>query len=257
MSIPPPPPPEPDPQWGPRGQAWQPGDPPGWNAPPAPAPMSQRTNVLAIVAFVMSIVCAIPLVPLILGIVALNQIRERGENGKGLAIAAIVIHSMTLVFYAFVLVAGLSGVLDDAPKRDTGGQVTAPGSSELENIRTGDCFNTEDDLAQYNDKDAAEAAPSVRIVPCDQPHKGEVYAVFDLEDGVYPGTERLVSSADESCGSTALTDYAGPATKLPAELNSYYYFPSSDTWTLGDRQVTCFLGDPGGPSTGSVRASVP
>ncbi|WP_327418572.1 DUF4190 domain-containing protein [Streptomyces sp. NBC_01233] len=211
--------------------------------------------MLAIVAFVMAIVCAIPLVPLILGIVALNQIRERGEKGKGLAIAAIVIHAATLVFYGIVLVLAFSGVLDDAPERDTSGQVTAPGSSELEDIRRGDCFNTDDDLAQNDDKDGTRAARSVRIVPCDQPHKGEVYTVFDLEDGAYPGTQKIISIADENCSGTALTDYTGPATKPPDKpIPSYYYFPSSDTWALGDRQVACFLADPSGTSTGSVRA---
>ncbi|MGW2562796.1 DUF4190 domain-containing protein [Streptomyces sp. NPDC001514] len=263
MSIPPQPPTSPEPypqpgpygQQGPYGQPGQPGPyggPQGWYAAPP-----QKTNTLAVVAFVMSIVCALPLVPLILGIIALSQIRNRGEKGKGFAIAAIAIHSATIAFYALVLILGLSGALDDGPepKRDTSGQVTSPGSSDVQDIREGDCFNTDDDLAEYGDKDGGQASFSVRIVPCDQSHEGEAYAVFDLEDGPYPGTEKVISIAEEKCAGTPLTDYVGDAAKLPETLEVYYYHPQSAGWTLGDREVTCFLGDTSGSSTGSVRAA--
>lgn len=206
----------------------------------------------------MSIVCALPLVPIVLGIIALSQIKSRGEKGKGLAIAAIVIHALTIAFYGTFVVLGLTGALDDvAPKqRDTtSGQVTGPVSSGVTEIRKGDCFNTNDDLAQYNDEDGSQAARSVRIVPCDQPHKGEAYAVFDLEGGTYPGTEKVTSSAEEKCSGTALSTYVGDNPKLSDKLEVYYYYPQAATWILGDREVTCFVGDPGGPTTGSVRAA--
>ncbi|MCJ1677642.1 DUF4190 domain-containing protein [Streptomyces sp. APSN-46.1] len=261
MSIPPQPPssPGPYPQSGPYGQPGQPGPyggPQGWYAPQQ-TPLSQKTNSLAIVAFVMSILCGLPMVPLILGIVALSQIRDRGEKGKGLAIAAIVIHVATIAFYALMLILGLSGALDDgpSPKRDTSGQVTSPGSSDVKDIRKGDCFNTDDDLAEYDEKEGGQAF-SVRIVPCDQAHEGEAYAVFDVEDGPYPGAEKVVSIAEEKCAGTALTDYVGDAAKLPQTLEVFYYHPQSVSWAFGDREVTCFLGDTsGGSSTGSVRAT--
>ncbi|MCI4084622.1 MULTISPECIES: DUF4190 domain-containing protein [Streptomyces] len=258
MSIPPGPPssPEPYPQPGPYGQPGQPapfGAPQGWY--PAPAP--QKTNALAVVAFVMSLVCALPLVPLVLGIVALSQIRTRGEKGKGLAVAAIVIHGVTIAFYGILLVLGLSGALDDgpSPKRDTSGQVTDSGSSKVSDIRKGDCFNTNGDLAEYQDEDGGEASFSVRVLPCDQPHEGEAYAVFNLDNGVYPGTEKVTSLAEEKCAGTLLTDYVGKDPKLSEKLEVYYYFPQATTWALGDREVTCFLGDTSGASTGSVRAT--
>ncbi|MFD9407695.1 DUF4190 domain-containing protein [Streptomyces sp. NPDC059989] len=254
MSIPPQPPssPEPYPQPGPYG------GPQGWPGGYAPPPMpSRKTNPLAIVAFVMSLVCAIPFVPLILGIVALSQIRSRGEQGKGLAIAAIAIHGATIAFYAILVALGLSGALDDgpAPKRDTGGQVTDPGSSKVNDIRMGDCFNTGGDLADYQDEDGGQASFSVRIVPCDQPHEAEAYAVFDLEGGAYPGTEKVTAMAEEKCSGTKLTDYVGAKPKLSEKMEMYYYFPQSTTWAFGDREVTCFLGDTTGSSTGSVRTT--
>ncbi|WP_326588618.1 DUF4190 domain-containing protein [Streptomyces sp. NBC_01294] len=274
MSIPPQPPSSPEPypqsgqpgpygqpgQPGPYGQPGQPGDPgqpyaggpQGWHVPP----QSQKTNALAIVAFVMSIVCALPLVPLILGIIALSQIRSRGEKGKGFAVAAIVIHGVTLALTAVLVVLGIAGALGDgpSPKRDTSGQVTDSGSSKVSDIRLGDCFNTDDNLAEYEDKDGGQASLSVRIVPCEQAHQGEAYSVFELEEGPYPGTEKVVSIVEEKCAGPALTTYVGKDAKLSDKLEVYYYYPQSTTWILGDREVTCFIGDASGSSTGSVRA---
>lgn len=265
MSIPPQPPssPQPYPQSGPYGQPGLPGQPgpyggpQGWYAPHQMPPTSQKTNALAIVAFVMSLVCAIPLVPLILGIVALSQIRNRGEKGKGFAIAGIAIHSATIVFYAILLTIGYSGVLDKGPtpQRDTSGQVTTPGSSSVEDIRKGDCFNTGGKLAEYNDKDGGQAGFSVPIVPCGEPHEGEAYSVFDLEDGPYPGKDKVISIAEEKCAGKALTDYVGDEAKLPETVEVFYYYPQPATWIRGDREVTCFLGRTSGTSTGSLRAT--
>ncbi|MFC5799433.1 DUF4190 domain-containing protein [Streptomyces formicae] len=269
MSIPPQPPssPGPYPQPGQPGPYGQPGQPGPYGQPGQAGPYGgqqgwyagpqQKNNTLAVVAFVMSIVCALPFIPLILGIIALSQIRKSGEKGRGFAIAAIAIHGATIAFYALVAVLGLTGALDDGPepRRDTSGQVTSPGSSDVQDIREGDCFTTADDLAEYGDEDGAQAAFSVRIVPCDQPHEGEAYAVFDLEDGPYPGTEKVASVAEEKCAGTTLTDYVGDAAKLPETLEVYFYHPESAGWTLGDREVTCFLGDTSGSSTGSVRAT--
>ncbi|MGZ9932644.1 DUF4190 domain-containing protein [Streptomyces sp. NC-S4] len=264
MSIPPQPPSSPGPygqpgQPGPYGQPGQPGPPPYGGAPQGwYPPQQQKTNVLAIVAFVMALVCGIPLVPLILGIVALSQIKSRGEKGKGLAVAAIVIHSLVIVLWIVVVALGLTGSLgDDAPKKrdTTTGQVTGPASSGVTEIRKGDCFNTKDDLTEYGDEDGTQAARSVTIVPCTQPHKGEAYAVFDLDSGAYPGNDKVIKSAEEKCSGTALSSYVGDNPKLSEKLEVYYYYPQAATWVLGDREVTCFMGDPAGPTTGSVRAA--
>ncbi|NXY94652.1 septum formation family protein [Streptomyces sp. BR123] len=211
----------------------------------------------AVVAFVMSLVCALPTVPLVLGLVALSQIRKTGEKGRGLAIAAIVIHAVTLAFTVLVLALGLSGVLGDgpAPRRDTSGRVTTPGSSDVQDIRKGDCFNTDDDLAKTQEKEGTQARFSVRTVPCGQPHEGEAYDVFDLENGAYPGEDKVVAIAEEKCGGKALTDYVGNASNLPKTLEVFYYYPQAASWTLGDREVTCFLGTANGTSTGSARST--
>ncbi|MEU7552595.1 septum formation family protein [Streptomyces sp. NPDC044571] len=139
------------------------------------------------------------------------------------------------------------------PERDSSGKVTAPGSTDVSDVRVGGCFNTDDDLADYKNPNGAQAALTVRVVPCDQSHKAEVYGVFDLDDRPYPGKEAVFAAAEKKCGGTALTDYVGEAAKLPESLGSSYYTADSNSWDAGDREVTCFVADSGGPSTGSVR----
>jgi len=67
----------------------------------ATAPLTTRTNVLAVIAFI----CAffVSIVGAILGIIALRQIKRTGELGSGLAKAAIAVG-----FAFFVLNIGIA-----------------------------------------------------------------------------------------------------------------------------------------------------
>jgi hypothetical protein len=96
--------------------------------PPAPYPPyrpSRPTNGLAIASLVCSIAgfatCVSAPVGAVLGHVARRQIRERGEEGDGLALAGIIVGWILtgllvayLLFIGVVLVLGLSGVFDTA-----------------------------------------------------------------------------------------------------------------------------------------------
>lgn len=82
---------------------------PGTGYPPygaygAPAP---RTNPLAIASLVAAVVslCGIgSIAGIVLGVVALNQIKTSGESGRGLAIAGIIVGAVTLLFSLLWLV---------------------------------------------------------------------------------------------------------------------------------------------------------
>ncbi|MFZ3467562.1 septum formation family protein [Streptomyces sp. 4.24] len=150
--------------------------------------------------------------------------------------------------FVLVLLLGLTGALVHAPRAV---------SEDLQDLRKGDCFNTADDLKDYDKGGGGIAAPTVNTVPCDEPHKAEVYAVFTLPEGPFPGPKKIVALATEKCTTTtALTDYVGDA-ELPDTLRIYFYGPHPSAWAFGDRDITCFVGDASGSSTGSVRASAP
>ncbi|UGT52828.1 DUF4190 domain-containing protein [Nocardia asteroides] len=106
-----------------------PQQPPVYGATPAPGyqpygayPQPQGTNGLAIGALVSSLVglctCIGSIVGIILGVMALNQIKERGGEGRGMALAGIWIGAITLVlgllYVVFVIVLGVAGGLDSS-----------------------------------------------------------------------------------------------------------------------------------------------
>jgi hypothetical protein len=63
------------------------------------APVVRRTSTLSVVALVAAFVVSVAGV--VLGILALVQIRRTGEAGRGLAIAAIVIGVLVTAFFIF------------------------------------------------------------------------------------------------------------------------------------------------------------
>lgn len=98
------------PTWGQQGpvqQGWSPGGwaPSGYGQPDAypPPPWGGRrpTNTLAVVSLVLAFVCAPA--GLVLGVVARRQIRRTGEEGAGLALAAIIVGSLWTALLAALL----------------------------------------------------------------------------------------------------------------------------------------------------------
>ncbi|WP_215394780.1 MULTISPECIES: DUF4190 domain-containing protein [unclassified Leucobacter] len=114
-------------------------------APPQPvyapsAPMQPRLNTMALISLILGIVglfvFGIPaVVAVVLGHIALSQIKKRGERGRGLAIAGLVTGYVSIALWAILLVLGLIlgiGFLAAAQNGDfefeTGQN---PGSSEI------------------------------------------------------------------------------------------------------------------------------
>jgi Domain of unknown function (DUF4190) len=69
-----------------------------------PAPV--RTNTLSIVAFISAFFMGVTGV--VLGLVALNQIRTTSERGRGLAVAALVIGCAYMIVLGYITIGLLS-----------------------------------------------------------------------------------------------------------------------------------------------------
>lgn len=67
-----------------------------------PAATAAKTNTLAIIALVASFFVSI--VGIVLGHIALNQIKTTGEGGRGLAIAALVIGYVAVAFTVIIFI---------------------------------------------------------------------------------------------------------------------------------------------------------
>ena len=90
------------------------------------------------------------------------------------------------------------------------------------------------------------ASRRVYAVDCTEPHQGEVFHRFEVTVAPgepYPGDSETSRRADEGCAA-AFPNYVGIAFDA-SRLNYLYYYPSADTWAIGDRSVMCILyGEP-------------
>ncbi|HZM82974.1 MAG TPA: DUF4190 domain-containing protein [Candidatus Limnocylindrales bacterium] len=196
---------------------------------------SDKTSGLAIAA----LICAIfvPILGVILGIVALQQIKNTREKGKGLAIAAIVIPGIYALVCAGLITIGL--IFGDTPNseaQDPGGLPrsssstgTQGGNTKVENLKVGQCVNGIDA--------AGSTLTTLPVVACTASHEGEVVASFNLTGTSYPGDSAIEKQAEDKC--FAELDTYSPSTKDDESIGIFYLHPTRLSWGSGDRQVLC------------------
>ncbi|MFE2532352.1 DUF4190 domain-containing protein [Streptomyces sp. NPDC059371] len=263
MAIPPPPGPQ-----QPEGQYPPPGTPPHPPAPypryPSPqGPFQQSAqppyagsyqpwgqgyspynrpvpfNGLAIAALVLGILCFLPAVGLVLGIVALVQIKRRGERGKGMAVAGMVMSSIGVVLLALTVATGGARAFWEGFEDAGGGSAFS--------LELGECFDTPGGSLKG-------LAIDVDKVPCTGEHDAEVFADFEMAEGDYPGQDALADEADRRCYLLRNT-YAMDSWAVPGDVAVYSFTPTAQSWRTGDREVSCLFGNTDEESglTGSLR----
>ncbi|MFH0519689.1 DUF4190 domain-containing protein [Streptomyces sp. M41] len=228
------PPPTPYP-YGPPGApgpyAYQPHGPYG-----RPAPV----NGVAIGALVLGILCFVPAVGLVLGLIALTQIKKRGERGKGMAIAGSVLSSVGLALWVMALSTGSAGDFWEGFRDAAKGEGTAYA------LAKGDCFNSSTGTLEGETYDVDEVA-------CTAEHDAEVFAVVRVPGGSYPGDDELTRTAEDKCYGLQ-SQYALDAWALRDDVQVYYLVPTRRSWRFGDRVITCMFGSTQGkPLTESLR----
>ncbi|MFE6284743.1 DUF4190 domain-containing protein [Streptomyces sp. NPDC057877] len=257
MSIPPPPGPHqpqdpqgqyPAPQ-GPYAPPSFPQQPPSfpqqqaaWHPYPYPYgyPPQPPVNGVAIAALVFGVLCLLPAIGLVLGVIALVQIKRKGQRGKGMAVAGTVLSSVGVLLWAVSLGTGAASSFWEGVKEGA-----RDGASF--SLDKGDCFDTPSGSLQGVTYDVDD-------VPCSGEHDGEVFGTIVLPDGGFPNDDRLTEIADEKCYALQ-GDYALDAWAVPDHVDVYYFSPTSQSWRLGDREITCVFGntDEHGSLTGSLR----
>ncbi|BCL15489.1 DUF4190 domain-containing protein [Micromonospora sagamiensis] len=102
--------------------------PPGYPVPPAgyapyPYPPVRQTNSLALVSLILSVMgvasCVTAPIGAILGHVARRQIRERGEDGDGLAKAGIIVGWVLTGLIGLAIVAYIALIVFAVSQSDT------------------------------------------------------------------------------------------------------------------------------------------
>lgn len=229
--------------------------PQGWPAPQQPYPPvppppgaphpSATTNGLAIASLVTGIVCLVPPLGLVLGAVALGQIKRKGQRGKGLAVAGMVLSLISTLLAAVGFAAGgFKEFVDGARKV----QEDVASTDSAFSLRTGDCFNQPGGTVDQREVE------TIKSVGCAKPHDAEVTGAFQLTGSTYPGVPAIEKQAEERCLKIS-EQYSLDSWAVPENAVTFYYHPTEDSWRrVKDRTVTCAFAAEKGKLTGSLRA---
>ncbi|OAT70607.1 peptidylprolyl isomerase [Mycobacteroides immunogenum] len=222
----------PYPQANPVGYPAPPGYPPpaspyGYPAPGTypPVESARGTNGFAIASLILGIVpiCA-GIFGVIFGFISLSQIKRTGQNGRGLAIAGIVLGFIWMIVIAIIVAVGAG----QSAKRDESGHVSQSGDMDVTKLRVGDCIADLGEKSYYT---------TTKAIPCAQSHKAEVYAVVPLSGSSLPSQTVLDEKGNEECGAE-LESYA-PSAFDDDSVQITYLYPTKRSWAQGDRAIAC------------------
>ena len=202
-------------------------------APPPPA----GTNGWAVASLIFGILGGV-LLSVIFGIVALVQIPKRRQKGKGLAVTGLVLSAL----WVLGIVAAVIFAAANSANRNDAGDIVDSGTVSVNDLKAGDCFNGLTDSG---------TVLSVDAVPCADPHDAEVLAVFSLTGTAFPGDQAVFDQAEKGCNDR-LADYSNKAVEDDS-IELYVFHPTQQSWSRGDHEVTCIIGNPNEKITGSLK----
>ncbi|MGW2557720.1 DUF4190 domain-containing protein [Streptomyces sp. NPDC001514] len=212
--------------------------------PPYGVPPRPSTNGFAIGSLVAGIVCCLPPLGLVLGLIALAQIKRKGQDGRGLATAGTVLSVISTMLMTVAFATGGVGAAWDGFREAV--NESARSRSTLD-LRTGQCFNTPGATLE-------EETESVEVVPCTGPHDAEVSGTFTLHGfDSWPGETAIQSQAGPGCEDRNNT-YTLDWWAVPEHAETYYHMPSKRSWRFGDRTITCTFAATEGKLEASVRS---
>lgn len=104
--------------------------------------------------------------------------------------------------------------------------------SQVATAEVGACVNTSDM--------EGEEITEIPTVDCSEEHDAQVFHVFDLEDGDFPGDEAVDAAADEGCLGQFETFVGTPYEE--SALDYAYIQPTQETWDQADdREILCVM----------------
>lgn len=105
-------------------------------------------------------------------------------------------------------------------------------SGNVGELKVGDCF----------DRPAADVVSDLQHHPCNEPHDGEVLAVFDYPNppSAYPGDDAIRTAVKDRCVDSAFTAYVGTSLDASPDIDLAFYQPKPENWG-SDKQIVCYL----------------
>lgn len=201
---------------------------------------------------------------IVFGLIAGRDIRRSDGRltGSGQALTGWILGITGLALFGILAAIGLT--VEDDDEIVSSAQSTAPTSDVVatEPARgTGDLGTTEPAVSETVDDPGDEVSFAeldvgmcvnvldvtddvlfgLPVVDCRVPHDGEVFYIDELSGGAdeaYPGDDAVFAELDAVCAGSAFSDYVGVAYEASV-LDITYYYPTSESWAVGDRTFHC------------------
>jgi hypothetical protein len=232
---------------GPPGRGRRPG------APPA------KANTLAVASLVLGILGITVIgavVSVVLGFMALGQIRRTGQRGRGLAIAGLGLSALWLVLIgAYFVLHGNSPAQPPA----AGGHGSSPTpatssqsgtlSTNVFSLRPGQCFQNPPA------NQTVLGVTYVTVVPCSTAHNAQVFVQFNATGAGYPGVQALKRQADTGCHARIRQNVQ--TSKIKNTMTLHYLYPLQSSWTSGHKTISCLIVNSKANLTSSLLRSRP
>jgi Domain of unknown function (DUF4190) len=231
-----------------------PGGHPGLEGPPGPggrpggprrrAAVPGKANGYAVASLVLGVIGITiigAIASVILGILALGQIRRTGERGRGLAIGGLACSGLWLVLIGAYFV--LPGSKSPAPPSSSGhsspptagpSSPAGPGalSTNVFALQPGQCFQNPPA------SQTVLGVTYVTVVPCSKPHNAQAFVQFTVTGTSYPGVEALKRQADTGC--QARIKKTVQMSKIKNSMTLHYLYPLQSSWA-SHKTITCII----------------
>lgn len=115
-------------------------------------------------------------------------------------------------------------------------------------IAVGDCMV--DDIIAGSE---SEVSGQQKKVDCSAPHHSEVYANKIMTGSKYPGTASVEAESEKLCEQEFVEFVGRPFDK--SQLSYSYLYPTTTSWSSGDREILCLINEGSGTTVGTLRGA--
>lgn len=117
-------------------------------------------------------------------------------------------------------------------------------TQDVFDVGLGDC------ISNFN---AEEQISELTVIPCEEEHDQEVFAVFEVPDGDFPGADAFQTQVESDCIGS-FESFVG-LTYNESVLEIQWLEPTEESWAQGDRELVCTVLDPSGAVSGTLEGA--
>ena len=221
-----------------------PGAPGRRGGPEHPPGAPGKANGFAVASFVLGVIGVTvigAIASVVLGILALGQIRRTRQRGRGLAIGGLVLSGVWLALLgAYVTVHGSGQAQPPSAGRHSSSPTARPGASvspgtlstNVFSLRPGQCFQNPPA------SQTVLGVTYVTVVPCTTPHNAQAFVQFTATGSSYPGVAALKRQADQGCHARIKKNVQ--TSKIKNSMTLHYLYPLESSWA-SHKTITCLI----------------